>query len=463
MLSLGRLVGFCRRLFQDTQFRALLGGASIAFSIKSLGVAATFVFNIYLARRYGAGVVGLYSLAISITELLTTVGRLGLEQGAVAMIGKSAMLREWPRVKGIFRLSTGLILLTSSTAAAGLYAVAPSLAMAWFNAPQLGELFRIFSFALPAVSFIVFQGEALKGLGKTGQSQFVNAFLHPLLLLLGVLTLRQADSIQSVAWVYTGAAFAAAVLGFQVWRAATPHLRGLTGRVPASELLDTALPLLWVNLLFLGNFRTVTIVLGFFGTAAEVGGLSIALRISLFINMAVLAVEAFCAPKFAALHAQNDIPGLAREARRAMFLLVVGTLPVLTVMLFFPSWLMGLFGPEFAEKGPVLAVLAIGQCFTVATGSVGTLLAMTGRQHLLRNIFVLTTIPHIVLQLILTPQFKEMGSAWAITANTVAMALTAAYIVRKELGFTIFLPLPASTAHLARGGATSQSSSRDTR
>lgn len=54
--------------------------------------------------------------------------------------------------------------------------------------------------------------------------------------------------------------------------------------------------------------------------------------------------------------------------------------PVLAFMVFFPEFLMGLFGEEYKVAAPLLQILAIGQFINVITGSVGYLLNMTGHE-----------------------------------------------------------------------------------
>ncbi len=426
-----KLAAFIR----DAEVGELLHGAAVAFSLKVLGVFAAFGFYILLCRNLGAGEAGLFFLAVSLVEVLAMACRLGLDQSAIALIGKHAGQQEWPQVKGIFQASSRVVVLASLPAAAGLALAAPFLASAVFKDSRLVDPLRIAAAAILPLALYNLFGESLKGLRRMAESQFVTTCAHQALLLLGILLLARRLDIPGVSWLYGGAAALAASLGYALWRRATPQLAAVQGTFSRSALRAVSLPLFWVNLLSLINAKVGIFSLGHYGTTADVAVLNAALRITLLTNIAILAVNAISAPKFAALHGSGDRPGLVRVCGSATALLVAACLPLLLAMLCLPDSLMGLFGRDFAGHGSILVILALGQGVNIAAGPMGVLLSMAGRERCLRNIFYATTPVHLLAQVLLTPAFGTAGAAWAITSNIVLVNLAAAYAVRKQFGF----------------------------
>lgn len=121
-------------------------------------------------------------------------------------------------------------------------------------------------------------------------------------------------------------------------------------------------------------------------------------------------------------------------------MMIMFAAPVLLLFIVAPSWVMGLFGPEFTTGGTVLLVLALGQFINVATGSVGFVLIMTGNERLARNNTVIAATVSLVLNVLLIPRLGALGAAIATAASIASLNLSAAYLVKRQLGI-LTIPL----------------------
>jgi hypothetical protein len=65
--------------------------------------------------------------------------------------------------------------------------------------------------------------------------------------------------------------------------------------------------------------------------------------------------------------------------------MLTSSLPIFLTFVLFSHWIMGLFGPAFAESSEALVILAVGQLANISTGSVVVLLTMSGNERLVRN------------------------------------------------------------------------------
>ena len=430
----------------DAQFRELLSGSSVAFGFKVCGSAATFVVTLLMARLFQSRDAGLFFLTIALAEILATVARLGLAQSIIAFVSRFATLEQWSKVKGVFKGS--LLAVSSSSILIGLVllAAAPLAAEAIFSQADLANYLRILAFGILPLSLVYLVGNALKGLGRLRESQFVISFGLQLFLLLGLLVVMHRRTVSMVIWAYVAAAWITAAAALFWWRRYTPRLKALKAVIPFALIIASALPMYWTNLLMIVNARAGIFVLGVLATPTDVFIYHVGLRISMLAGFVLLAVNAYCAPKFAALHARGDMPGLEKTARQATLLTTVATMPLLLVVLIFPEVVLSFFSRELAGHGRVLTILAVGQCVNMASGPVGMLLAMTGHERSLRNIYLGSTAVNLVLQFSLVPALGAGGAAWATTAGVFLVNLAALAAVKSRLGIRV-LPgvLPTKT------------------
>jgi len=152
-------------------------------------------------------------------------------------------------------------------------------------------------------------------------------------------------------------------------------------------------------------------------------------------SFVLIAVNLVVAPRFAALHREGDMAGLESLAILSVKLIGVLALPVIGVMLIFPSWLMELFGEDFASGALLLQILAVGQFINAITGSVGYLLMMSGHERDMRNVTVISGSTALILTWLLTIGFGATGNAVGTAIAVATQNLLAVYFVKKRLGF----------------------------
>ena len=176
-------------------------------------------------------------------------------------------------------------------------------------------------------------------------------------------------------------------------------------------------------------------IAGVYVPSEEVAQLAVAQRTAMLTSFILMAVNLVVAPRFAALYKQGNMEGLERLALMSVKLMVLFAIPIVAVMMFFPSFLMKLFGEGFAEGGHLLQILAVGQFVNVVTGSVGYLLSMSGHEKDLRNTVLISGPLAIIAAVALTPLWGATGSAIATALAVATQNLVAVFWVRKRLGF----------------------------
>jgi O-antigen/teichoic acid export membrane protein len=174
---------------------------------------------------------------------------------------------------------------------------------------------------------------------------------------------------------------------------------------------------------------------GAYVSSEALAQLAVAQRTAMLSSFILIAVNLVVAPRFAKLYRDNDMAQLERLAIKSVKLISLFALPVIGVMLVFPSFLMSLFGSEFKEGAALLQILAVGQFINAMTGSVGFLLMMSGHERDMRNVTLVSGSLALLLTWFLTAQFNIIGAAIGTAIAVATQNLLAVYFVKKRLGF----------------------------
>ena len=222
--------------------------------------------------------------------------------------------------------------------------------------------------------------------------------------------------------------------GLYFWHQSVPKTEKIES-FSSSQLWRTSTPLWAVVILSQLVQWSSQLMLGAWSTAENVAFFATAQRTAMLTSFVLFAVNAIAAPKFAALHEKGDIDGLKRIAIWSVRLMMLVAAPTLMVMLLFPDWFMSFFGDDFRAASTALMILAIGQFINIATGSVGYLLSMTGREREVLNNTLISAVVAIALGVILIPSYGLLGAAVATATAVASQNLMGVYQVRKHLGF----------------------------
>ncbi len=413
----------------DHHMREVVQGASVTLGLKVLGTGLTFGFTILLARTLGAEGAGVYYLALTVTSIATVVGRMGLDNALLRFVAAKSSVGEWGKVGGLYSKGVLLAGVASVVSSVVMFALAPFIASTLFSKPELTVPLYIMSLAVVPMVMVFLHAEMLKGLKLIRDSQVVRLVGVPGISLLVFYLLGEAWGVKGAVFAYVAAAASMAIVGMWLWRRATPVLRKTVGSFDTNKLLRSSMPLFSMSIMQLVIGMSSTFILGIWGTRADVGIFSIALRTASLTGFILLAVNSIVAPKFAALYQQGDMEALGYTARTSARLMRYAALPLLLIFLFCPEIVLGFFGREFVEGALILTILAVGQFINVALGSVGYLLLMTGHEKVMRNISVLVAIICVVTNLIMVPYFGIVGAAVATFLSIVIMNLIACYMV----------------------------------
>ena len=421
----------------DSHSREVIRRASGVFLLQVVGAGLGFLLNILLARLFGAQGAGYYYLALTVMMISTVFGRMGLDNTVMRFIAINVQKRAWDKVAGIYRYAMGLAASISLLVSAIVFATASWIAEGLFSEPALTSIIRIMSLGITPSALLLLHAQAFKALQQAALAILISAVAVSGLNIVLLIALSRFFGTDSIAIAYVTTQVSLLLSSTIIWQYLVPKpQQPQKANFDITLLVFTSLPLFWVASMHLVMKWIDTFMLGIWTDAGEVGIYGVAARTAFLTSFVLSAVNSVVAPKFATLYEEGNLLALGKLARNAALLMTFLSLPLLIAFIFFSSQILAIFGAGFTEGGTALAILACGQFVNVATGSVGHLLVMSGREKIFRNNIVFGAILNATLNFLLIPRFGLVGAATATATATMVMNLRAVWLAKKHLGIS---------------------------
>ncbi len=433
-------------LARDIDFAELVKGSATTLFFRIAGIAVGYIFALLITRTLGAEAMGIYALSLTLINVASIIGKLGLETSLIRFVASLATKGKWRSLRRLYIKSLFLVLAASTAVALIVYLFSPQIAALFFRKPHLAPYFRFAAFAIVPFVLVAINAAALRGIKDIKGYSFLREgpairFFAILYMLVGLHFSRSASiAIQAFA---AGSLAAAAISFWWFAQKAKPRMKEEELEVmPIGEILRISLPMFIISSIFFLMQWTGTIVLGIFRTEAEVGIFNIAMRVATLASLPLLAINSIAAPKFAEMYSKGDREGFKKIVHQSTRMIFWSSFPVVLILFLFPRPILSLFGSEFPEGSLALLFIATGQFVHAICGSVGYILTMTKHEVAAQNILVAATLLNIVLNVALIPRFGINGAAFSTMFSTVFWKLGMMIYIKKKFGFwTIYLPL----------------------
>jgi O-antigen/teichoic acid export membrane protein len=406
--------------------------------IRLLHAAIGFATGVLLARFLGPSDYGTYTFVMAMVGFLTIPSELGIPGLAVREIAIANARKDWGYMRGfILRAHQGIALLSAVLITSG------AIGLATFGDridPVKRQCMWLALALVPLISLGALRGAMLRGLRKVLLGQLPEQVIRPASLLIAILVIlalgREHLSPQTMLWAQIAATTIAFIWGLSVFVRNRPEQ--LATALPVyrtSAWFRSTIPFGLSAALILVNGRTDILALGLFHHDAEVGIYRVAVQMALPVIFAQQAVNAIQAPHIAHLYATGDMKRLqTMVTRSSRAVLAIASSAALVVILFGEPLIRLLFGQEYAAAHRPLAILAIGQTFNAAMGSVASLLNMTGHERDTTRTILVAAILNLTLNFSLTPVWGTMGAATATAATLIVWNVLMWRAVKRRIG-----------------------------
>jgi len=414
-------------------FNEIFRNSTAAFILRCMGAGFNLLFSIMVAQKIGAHGTGVFYLALAMALAATIPTRLGMDNILVRMSAMFNINNEAGLLKDLYYKSQTLSLLLS-VGVCTLLAVC--IQIVFGSVLDKGHLIVPLSLSVlitPFLSSVILQGELLRGLKRITLSYWLIAVLPPLLACIYV-HISHFESANEVIKAYTLIMAGMSVLGhICILRllGSTPRNKGA---VRYGQLLRGGLPLLMVSSMDIVIYWAALFVLQIYSSSAEVGIFGTAYRIASVMIFSLTAVNSISRTKYAENFHTGDHVELTQSLRWTNVLLLLGTLPLLIIILAAPEFILGLFGEQFVQGSASLRLLSVGVFLYCVTGTYPLFILMRGNDIFIKNITHLSIVLAVILNIMLIPAFGMNGAVFATSGCMLFQNISA--ILFKRFNFS---------------------------
>lgn len=418
----------------DAHFIEIVKGSAVAFTVKVLSAAGSFLLNLVVARQLGAEQAGYFYLAFSILMLLSALSMQGFNNALVRFVAGYKALDDRNSVAQVYTMAVLRITPVATVVGAILWVLSEWFSISIFNKPELKPSLATMALAVLPIAISQMHGYVFQGLKQIVASMMSISAALPLILIPLLLFVQPIDATQ-VAASYVVVTVVIAFLTVAYWLRCNIPRWILPKSGIVQEVNKTLKPLFVIVLMNQVTMWAGQLMLGSMATASDVAVFATAQRTALLTSFILVAVNTIAAPKFAAAYKLRDLVAIRKTAIGSGRMMVFFAVPALLFMLIFAELLMGWFGQEFRVGADILRILAVGQFVNVITGSVAYLLQMTGREKLLRNNVAIASSIMLIGGPIAVHLYGIQGIAVVTAISVGVQNLLSVYQVEKQLGF----------------------------
>ena len=430
-----------RYLTKDCHISEILRGSFWSFTLKVLAMIFGYVSTFFISNYFGARVVGLYNLSLSITNIITLVASLGFPMAILRFVGEYKEDRALIYIlKRMLILSFVISLILILT----FFLFGNFVSVKLFHDPELKKFLYVIFLTTPFAIIFTILVEFIRGLRLIKISESLRnsvSIFNLFFILLLIFIFKVGDLTPAIAKSLVNVLVFLVAL-FYVFKKIIPNIPlNSNTSVSYKKILKVSLPMFMTGSMFLVMGIADKLMLGFFRNSREVGIYSVAFKLATLNSMILIAINTIVGPKFSELYWSGRLDELKNVAHFSAKLIFYTSLPILIVYFLFSRQILSIFGKEFVKGSMTLIILSIGQFINAASGSVGYFLNMTGYQNIFRNIIFIAGLVNILLNFLLIPKFKYNGAAIATSISMIFWNVLALFYIKRKFGIYIgYLP-----------------------
>lgn len=407
--------------------------------IKLLSLATSYLYVLFVTKIYGVQTWGMVALTIALINVLSSVGKFGLDISALkyASIHSDFM----GKVKSIYFKSFKLILIITSIISLAIYFTSLFL-LDHAEYESVINVMVMTSLCLIPYSITALNGQILRSLGKTRTYFFyVDLFKTLLPLLFTILFFTVKFKSELILWTI-GSSY---TLGFMLSTASVLFTLKGYHSIPtmrSKDLIKISRSLFFASagVLFIG--WTDTIIIGILDSAENTGTYDIIFKISQVSSISLIAVNAFIAPMISKYYHLRNMEEMRNLLFKISKLLSFVSLITFLVFAVFYSPIFSLFDLAIENTTTISYYLLIfSQCLNTFFGPVALILQLTGDEKYYSKVIWSVVTLNILLNILLIHVLGITGAALAsLLSMFIWNILTYLRVKRLYQISTIYIP-----------------------
>lgn len=407
-----------KSIVEDKLLSFVFKESGIAFSLKVIASIFGFIFNVILARMLTPSDLGVYFLAFTANNLSGLIAKHGLANLAIKYIAAYAIVSDYKSLRSFYRFSQALILSVSLLISVSSLVIVFVL----FKYEMVSnDLFfplvlSVCLGTLPAAMSDIY-AQYLKGISLTRSAVLVLSFYRPFLSIpLSILLI--------FVWGLNGAIISFVLASTITWAIAhSLWKKGINRKesqsenyktvdsIPKRKIYKSSIYLLLNSFMLLMIKQSPTFALGILSTSDNIGLYNIAFRTSFLLAFILSSVEFVVSSKYSEFFKLSRLDLVSSLAQKTTLLMSLAMFPLLLILISFSTNILALFGKSYTAASLALITLSIAQLVNVATGSVKTILTMSGNEKYVLFSTSVSGVLSMGLCFGLIPQLDLFGAA----------------------------------------------------
>lgn len=381
----------------------LMFDSTMAILIRILGAFLSFYFSISVTNQLGLEESGKFFYAFSLILLFSSIFSFGLNNSALKLISINTNNKYFGRIRTIIFKSISIVLFVSIFC--GLIILVQEKYTNIFN---IGDMLYLVVLCSTLLALVVLLSHSIQGMGKVKLSMI---FFGPMSMFITLIFMYLNTSLDALNIIYLYIYSLLIVLCFLLFFVFINTNSKKRLPFDTSEITSIAKPLFIVVVISQLNEQIGSILLGLYSTPDQISYFSVSNKIALLVSFVLVAVNRVFAPRYSSLHNEGNISELKKIVMITSRFFILLSIPIILFFVFFSENILELFGNEYVQSKSILLILVIGQVINLVTGSVGTLLQMTGHERSIRNNIIISFTFSTIVGLVLIPSLGAYGAA----------------------------------------------------
>lgn len=399
----------------DTALLRVVKGSVLILLGLLLARVCGFLRQFLVIRMLSPTSYGLFTLSLTIVNVLVALGCLGLYNGVQRFIAYNVAKDDLPKVKGTIRSS--LMIVSAMGVMLMILTMGLSSSMAgFFGKPQLKDLLLIMAPMVPFNIISMIIAAYFLGLHKPGPTIWVQDIGFGLVSVIAILAALLIVRSVSSAAIGIAISFSLVFLGsIYIFVSRWPLDLKSTRAAPITKaLLYFSLPLFLADSLYLIMGNVDNVVVGHYLSSAKLGFYNAAFLLMSLIPIFLGAVSIMYLPVATSLKVvghHDESLSLYQSSTRWLFIL---TLPLFLTFFLFPAQTLALlFGTRYTAAATSLWILSLGAFINTFLGPNNFALVAYGETRLVLYGSLAPAAVDVVICLLLVPRIGISGAAIA--------------------------------------------------
>ena len=408
----------------------ILKGSLIIFIFKVLGASSLFLTYIMIPRYYGVDTFGIFNLIFAIVMVGTVISRLGLDIYIIRII--PTLVNDKKQVSLFIKSVLKILFISSFLVTIIILLMSNILDSYLFKSIDATLYLNILAFMILPYTLFNVLVEVFRGLDDIRiYSFFRNLSQNGSIALLLAISIFFSLNIDPVYILFTTIMIITTAVIIILYSFLKKHnINVLIKGKYNNKILKNSYPMfLTASIIFVMAYVD-NFMISYYIDEYQVGIYSACISLSMMISFIPMAIGGYISPKISLAYANKDKNKVKNIFKDSFKLIVITTIPIFLIIIYFANFFLGLFGSEFTVATTTLFIVSIGFLSESLCGPVGFILNMTDNQHIFMKILFISLLINIICNAILIPSYGINGAAIALMLSMLFWTI-ASFIILK--------------------------------